>query len=118
MSNNWGDPIATGQAHRRAGGRRRYNARRQDAARRRLEIVLKMRLVENLNQSQIARRLGVHRSTIHRDFRQYDRAIERSIALMAGRDHKAIKQPYRYGFSILTRWVEGRYTLIRVTASR
>jgi hypothetical protein len=65
--------VSDSEAARRAGGRRRYNALRALRAElRRREV---HRLVVELGglgvwglQSRIASALGVHRSTVHRDF--------------------------------------------------
>jgi hypothetical protein len=68
-----GRPLTLEQAHRRAGGRRRYNFQREMAARARRERVCallakygsKIRGV----QARIARELGVSEATISRDVR-------------------------------------------------
>ena len=68
----WPSPVYGDEAHRRAGGRRSVNARRQYvAAKRRAEV---SRLVVELGlgwgtQAQISAILKVHRSTISRDIR-------------------------------------------------
>jgi len=65
--------VPSDVAYRRAAGRRAYNFRRQfGAAERQIEVA---RLLRELGfgwgiQSQIAMRLGVHRSTITRDLRK------------------------------------------------
>jgi IS30 family transposase len=54
------------QVARRAGGRRHYNAvRRLRAVQRKVQVAQLYR--EGLSQHEIARRLGVHPSTISRD---------------------------------------------------
>ena len=65
----WMLPTTDSEANRRAGGRRRYNAQRQMIAlNRRLEMV---ELIQaDLNNAEIARRFGVHRSTIGRDIKK------------------------------------------------
>ncbi|HUW16798.1 MAG TPA: hypothetical protein VMW94_06940 [Actinomycetes bacterium] len=61
-------------AHRRAGGRRRYNKLRQDqAAIRRMEVVMLLREFGGWNwgvQKRIAKELGVSEATISRDLRR------------------------------------------------
>jgi len=59
----------------RAGGRRRYNAERQAEAVWRRDQIPVLFIRYNLTQSQIARRLGVHRSTISRDFKKMRQEI-------------------------------------------
>ena len=66
----WAQPVPTNEAHRRAGGRRRYNAERQAQAAARQARVLD--LLEHYGMrrgvfARIARQLGVHRSTVLRD---------------------------------------------------
>jgi hypothetical protein len=69
----WGMRIPTALAYRRAGGRRRYNARRafQRALREDKVAALLIRsgngLFERGTLARIARDLGVHRSTVTRD---------------------------------------------------
>jgi hypothetical protein len=72
----WGDWTSDDEAHRRAGGRRRYNAWRQFLALYRrvrlMEIVARNRMDlwhRNGNQQALARALGVSPSTISRDVR-------------------------------------------------
>ena len=57
----------------RAGGRRRYNLERQNAAEFRRKTIPVLFIKHGLSQSQIARRLGVHRSTVSRDFKYFRR---------------------------------------------
>ncbi len=79
----WSERVSDTEAARRAGGRRRYNAVRQFRA------VLRRRKVARLYlefgggygcQAEIARRLGVHPSTVSRDL-----AILRRGAMMSPR---------------------------------
>jgi len=66
VSNTWSDWTDPETVARRAGGRRHYNAmRRFRATFRRFEVARLLR--QGLRQVDIARRLGVHRSTICRD---------------------------------------------------
>jgi DNA invertase Pin-like site-specific DNA recombinase len=70
-NNDWSRPTSPAEVIARAGGRRRYNARRQDEA-----IVRRCRMLGLLREyghgpgvkARIARELGVHRSTITRDY--------------------------------------------------
>lgn len=69
---NWTAPTDAATAHRRAGGRRRYNAQRALlAAYRRTQLVKLLDVHGGLlvrgAQAQIARELGVSRATICRD---------------------------------------------------
>ncbi len=68
MSNNWSKSTDFETVKRRAGGRRNYNSvRRIRATLRRLEVGVLF--AKGIHQAEIARRLGVHRSTIGRDVR-------------------------------------------------
>lgn len=70
MSKNWSDHIPTGEAHRRASGRRAYNAQRQrEAWARRVEVAkrLKETGLQRGARAQIARELGVSEATVSRD---------------------------------------------------
>lgn len=72
MSNGSWAPTSPEAAARRAGGRRRYNRQRQDAAAVRRYLVAQMLPETGWEygvQSEIAEALGVHRSTISRDIR-------------------------------------------------
>jgi DNA invertase Pin-like site-specific DNA recombinase len=76
---DWSRPVTDDVAHRRAAGRRALNARRQFlAAKRRAEVVrlLGQRGLEWGVRAEIARTLGVHRSTVTRDIRQVFGPIE------------------------------------------
>lgn len=62
----WKSPLSKLQAYKRAGGRRRINARRSNlAGQRRLKLIELVKV--GLPNAEIARRLAVHRSTITRD---------------------------------------------------
>jgi len=70
---NWTTQTDLQTASRRAGGRRAYNRRRTCAALFRLRQVLnelKETGFARGYKSEIARRLGLHRSTINRDFKR------------------------------------------------
>lgn len=71
MDSAWSRRTTDTEAARRAGGRRRYNAERQAAARARLNKVAELYLAGVRNKAEIARRLGVHRSTVCRDFKRW-----------------------------------------------
>ena len=72
----WGCPTDAQTAYRRAGGRRRYNAERaRERERRRdrvaaIAVELGPRFFARGAQAEIARRLGVHRSTVCRDLEE------------------------------------------------
>ena len=66
----WNLPTSKNEAYRRAGGRRRYNSYRKLKASFRLKQVIELYMAGIHNKSEIARQLGVHRSTITRDFQR------------------------------------------------
>jgi DNA invertase Pin-like site-specific DNA recombinase len=72
-ASSWSAPTSTSEAHRRAGGRRKYNSvRRFRADMRRVEV---QKLFAEYGfahgaRSRIARELNVHRSTVSRDVRK------------------------------------------------
>lgn len=71
---NWTQQTDNQSAARRAGGRRGYNSRRQFQANIRvLSVMAELKKVGfgRGNQSEIARRLGVSRSVISRDFKKF-----------------------------------------------
>ena len=66
----WSDPVSTYEANARAGGRNRYNCTRQWQALARRHTVIELVQDRGLGygvRAQIARELGVSRSTITRD---------------------------------------------------
>src|SRR4051812_27357740 len=69
----WSDPTTPDEAHRRASGRRAYNARRAFVRtyrwRRVVELLATYRLSERGTVTAIARALGVHPGTISRDLK-------------------------------------------------
>lgn len=72
INNSWA-PTTPEVAARRAGGRRRYNRDRQEAAFLRRYQVLDLLMQygsERGAQSRVAEQLGVHRSTISRDVQE------------------------------------------------
>ena len=72
-SPNWGAPTSSDEAHKRAGGRRRYNSHRQFVAfvRRQMVVALawEFGLARRGSRSRIARAIGVHRSTVSKDIK-------------------------------------------------
>src|SRR5258708_1534154 len=74
MSSNWSAPTDPESVRRRAGGRRRCTARRRlQALLRRVKVFKMLEDVDYLTRgvkADIARALGVHRSTIGRDVKQ------------------------------------------------
>lgn len=73
MGKKWSAPVSDGEAARRAGGRRAYNAARrvqaQERRRQVAELLNKYGLLEYGTQARIADELGVSRATVHRDVR-------------------------------------------------
>jgi hypothetical protein len=82
----WSEPVSNDEAARRAGGRARHNRERQvNAYLRRLREIERwgellknggLGLYEHGAKAAMARELGVHRSTVTRDFQQIFRAWE------------------------------------------
>lgn len=75
----WSSPTSPEQAYRRAGGRRHYNAKRSEAAfRRRMEVFSALygsgrtgsRVLRHGDRAELARTLGVSRSTVCRDVKE------------------------------------------------
>jgi hypothetical protein len=79
MSTKWSTPTDFETVCRRAAGRRRYHAKRQAEARKRFKVVLAVTFPPEGHkrgiQSQLARALGVHRSTICRDVAKWKRTL-------------------------------------------
>jgi hypothetical protein len=70
FQSTWSDPTSTDEAHRRAAGRRLYNGVRHAQAMVRAGEVIRLLNERGMGrgvQAQIARELGVHRSTVSRD---------------------------------------------------
>jgi hypothetical protein len=70
VRNNWQARVSADEAHRRAAGRRKYNAVRQFRARVRRQEVLRLLGAFGWGygvQARIAAALGVHPATISRD---------------------------------------------------
>lgn len=71
MSMNWTEQMDFDLVCKRAAGRRRYNAKRHAEARERYKLVVEAIMPpdgrKRGSQAQLARALGVHRSTICRD---------------------------------------------------
>lgn len=79
MSTKWSTPTDFETVCRRAAGRRRYHAKRQAEARKRFKIVLAVTFPpeghKRGTQAQLARELGVSRSTISRDVAKWKRTL-------------------------------------------
>lgn len=79
MGNNWSATTDFETVCRRAAGRRRYHAKRQAEARERFKIVLAATFSpegqKQGTQAELARALGVHRSTICRDVKRWKRTL-------------------------------------------
>src|SRR5580698_6705802 len=70
MTTWWSDPVSDDEANRRAAGRRQYNLTRKLDSWHRVQRVIELLQDRGLGygvRTQIARELGVHRSTITRD---------------------------------------------------
>jgi hypothetical protein len=88
-NSSWSEPVSDDVAHRRAGGRARYNRdRKVNAYLRRLREIERwgellknggLGLYEHGAKAAMARELGVHRSTVTRDFQAIFRAWELEI---------------------------------------
>lgn len=80
-------PLTWDQICRRAGGRRAYNAQRQFAAAFRLREVASL-LRDGHHQAEIARRLGVHPSTVCRDVKKlYKMALRERTCPVCGQGY-------------------------------
>lgn len=79
MSENWSKPTDFEAVCRRAAGRRRYHAERQAEAQERFKMVLSVTFPpeghKRGTQAELARALGVHRSTICRDVKKWKRTL-------------------------------------------
>ena len=67
----WSKPVDDQTAYRRAGGRLRYNRRRQGKALLRSSIVFFYFVELKMSPAEIAQREGVHITTIYRDIWKY-----------------------------------------------
>lgn len=66
----WGKPVSADEAHRRAGGRARYNATRENRASKRRQQLLAMLRGKHPRRGELAslaRQCGVSKATICRD---------------------------------------------------
>ena len=80
--------LSWDQICRRAGGRRAYNAQRKFVAAFRLRDVARL-LHDGLHQAEIARRLGVHPSTVCRDVAKlHDMALTERTCPVCGQDYR------------------------------
>lgn len=79
MSTNWTEQTNFDLVCKRASGRRRYNAKRRAEARERYKLVIEaIRPPDGRkrgSQAQLARALGVHRSTVCRDVKKWKRML-------------------------------------------
>ena len=90
---DWSAPTDSDAVNKRAAGRRRYNAERRAEARERYKLVVEAIMPpdgrKRGSQAQLARALGVHRSTISRDVAKWRRflleVMHRYRALMGER---------------------------------
>ena len=104
---DWAQPVSKEDAYRRAGGRRYYNSLRTFRAHDRRHQVVQ--LIHDYTgfghgaQSWIARRLGVSRSTICRDFAALlksvrkdplEEEIERQERRLARREYEAVVKDF------------------------
>jgi DNA-binding CsgD family transcriptional regulator len=88
-------PKSAEEAYRRAGGRRRYHARRKrDAEERRArvaELIIQWGWVQG-TQARIARELGVSEATISRDMRRIYAGPDRNKLLLQRTIAKTLKR--------------------------
>lgn len=92
MSMDWSAHIDFDAVCKRAAGRRQYNAKRRAEARARYRLVLEAIMPpdgrKRGSQAQLARTLGVHRSTISRDVAKWRQfmldVMRRYRSLVAG----------------------------------
>lgn len=97
MSMNWSAQTDFDAVCKRAAGRRRYNAERRAEARERYKLVVNTIMPpegrKRGTQAQLARALGVHRSTICRDVARWRRflleVMRRYRSLMAANGRMA-----------------------------
>ena len=84
----WSQRVSDDEAARRAGGRARHNERRRDMAfLRQLEVATLLR--EGVPQVEIAQKLGVSRSTVHRDkLVLFGRVIHEGLCPVCGHRYK------------------------------
>ncbi|MDQ3816075.1 MAG: hypothetical protein M3362_00095 [Acidobacteriota bacterium] len=112
---NWGAKTDFDVVCKRAAGRRRYNAKRREEARERylqvVEAIMPTGGRKRGTQAQLARVLGVHRSTICRDvakwrrlllevMRRYRSLIEAEGSMVDADKHKKVE-------AIVSAWQEG-----------
>lgn len=86
---NWSTQTDFEIVCKRAAGRRRYNAEKRAKARERYRIVIEVALSPDGRkrgaQTQLARLLGVHRSTICRDIAKWKRTLLKAMQLVQAR---------------------------------
>ena len=97
MNSNWKAKTNFDEVCWRAAGRRRYNAQRQAEALKRFKEVLKLISPpdgrKRGSQAELARALGVHRSTISRDVAKWRRTLMEAMRLAEVRRREEPNQP-------------------------
>lgn len=112
---NWSAQTDFDVVCKRAAGRRSYNAKRRAEARERylqvVEAIMPTGGRKRGTQAQLARVLGVHRSTICRDVAKWKRflldVMRRYRALIEDKDSMVDADKIRKAEAIVSAWPEG-----------
>jgi hypothetical protein len=112
---NWNAKTDFDAVCKRAAGRRRYNAKRRAEARERylqvVEAIMPTGGRKRGTQAQLARVLGVHRSTICRDVAKWRRflleVMRRYRALIEAKDSMVDFDKIKKAEAIVSAWPEG-----------
>jgi hypothetical protein len=112
---NWSAKTDFDVVCKRAAGRRRYNAKRRAEARKRYSQVVEAIMLpdgrKRGSQAQLARALGVHRSTICRDVAKWRRflleVMRRYRALIEDKDSIVDADKIKKAEAIVSAWREG-----------
>lgn len=103
----WTNPVSNSEAYRRVGGRRRINKERQIRAIERQVAALNLWWYQHLSTAEIAKILGVHRTTVWRYLKisfgfvpgkKFYRPIKRyyTLSYVAGRGWRAYGYERQY----------------------
>lgn len=112
---NWSEKTDFDAVCKRAAGRRRYNAKRRAEARERylqvVEAIMPTGGHMRGTQAQLARVLGVHRSTICRDVAKWRRflleVMRRYRSLIEEKDSMVDADKIKKAEAIISGWPEG-----------